>query len=81
MNNLIQKTTESMIEYIDKTSKLLIDELGIKISDKSYRKIFYFLFRNFIGLNKIEPIMKAADNIYFHNSRLRQRMLAAVGLA
>lgn len=55
---LIQKTPESMIEYIDKTSRLLIEELGITINSESYRKIFYYLYRDFVGLNKIEPIMK-----------------------
>ncbi|MFA5258988.1 MAG: type II/IV secretion system ATPase subunit [Candidatus Pacearchaeota archaeon] len=58
VNILIQKTTESMIEYIDKTSRLLIDELGLKISQDSYKKIFYYLYRDFVGLNQMEPIMK-----------------------
>ncbi|MBT4165569.1 type II/IV secretion system ATPase subunit [archaeon] len=55
---VIQKTTDAMINYIDKTSRLLITELGMKISNQSYKKIFYYLFRDFIGLNKIEPIIK-----------------------
>lgn len=55
---VVEKNTESMIEYIDKTSRLLIDELGLDISEQSYRKIFYFLFRNFAGLNEMEPIIK-----------------------
>lgn len=55
---VVEKNTESMIEYIDKTSRLLIDELGMDISEQSYRKIFYYLFRNFAGLNQMEPIIK-----------------------
>jgi len=55
---VVEKNTESMIDYIDKTSRLLIDELGLEISETSYRKIFYFLFRNFSGLNEMEPIIK-----------------------
>tara|TARA_Y100000310_G_scaffold160433_1_gene160195 strand:+ start:1689 stop:3218 length:1530 start_codon:yes stop_codon:yes gene_type:complete len=58
INILIDKTTESMISYIDKTSRLLIEELNIKIDDDSYKKIFYYLFRDFAGLNQIEPIMR-----------------------
>ncbi len=54
----VQKTTESMIEYINKTSKLLIEELSLNISDESYKKIFYFLFRDFVGLNEIEPLIR-----------------------
>ena len=58
LNILIQKTTEARIDYIDKTSRLLIEELAMKVSSESYKKIFYYLFRNFIGLNEIEPLMK-----------------------
>ena len=58
INVLVQKTVESMIEYIDKTSRLLIEELDLKISTDSYKKIFYYLFRNFVGLNRIESMMK-----------------------
>jgi len=58
VNIVIQKTTESMIEYIDKTARLLIEELGINVPEESYRKIFYYLFRDFVGLNRIEPIIK-----------------------
>ena len=58
VNIVVDKSTVSIIEYIDKTSRLLIDELGMEISENSYRKIFYYLFRNFAGLNKIEPIIK-----------------------
>jgi len=58
INVLIQKTVESRIEYIDKTSRLLIEELDLQIDEESYRKIFYYLFRDFIGLNEIEPLMR-----------------------
>ena len=58
VNVLIQKTVESMIEYIDKTSRLLIEELALKISDETYKKIFYYLYRDFVGLNKMEPLIK-----------------------
>src|SRR3989344_3847422 len=58
LNVIVQKTQESRIEYIDKTSRLLIEELDLKISDESYKKIFYYLFRDFIGLNEIEPLIR-----------------------
>jgi archaeal flagellar protein FlaI len=58
VNVMIEKTTESMIEYIDQTSRLLIEELALKISDESYKKVFYYLFRDFVGLNEIEPLIK-----------------------
>ena len=58
VNVLIQKTTDAMIDYIDKTSRLLIEELDLKISEESYKKIFYYLYRDFVGLNELEPIMR-----------------------
>ena len=58
INVLVQKTKESRIEYIDRTTRLLIEELDLKISEQTYKKIFYYLFRDFVGLNEIEPLMK-----------------------
>jgi flagellar protein FlaI len=57
INILIEKTEESMIEYIDKTIRLIISELNLKVNETSYEKIFYFLYRNFVGLNEIEALM------------------------
>lgn len=61
VNILVEKTTKSMIDYIEKNSRLLIEELGLELSEDSYKKIFYYLYRDFVGLNEIEPII----NDYF----------------
>ncbi len=58
INVLVEKTTESMIKYIQKTVDILISELGLKVSSKSYKKIFYYLYRDYIGLGKIESLTK-----------------------
>jgi len=58
VNVVVENTIQSMIDYIDKTSRLLIEELGLRLTEESYRKIFYYLFRDFVGLNEIEPIIK-----------------------
>jgi len=58
INVLVERTPEAMIEYIDKTARLLISELNFKIDDATYKKIFYYLFRDFIGLNRIEALTK-----------------------
>lgn len=58
INVAVEKSTEATTEYIDKTARLLIDELNIKISSESYDKIFYYLFRNFIGFNEIDPLLR-----------------------
>lgn len=49
---------EGLLDYIDKTARLIISELGLAIEEDSYKKMFYYLYRNFIGLNEIEPMMQ-----------------------
>ncbi len=61
VNVVVEKNPESVIEYLDKTAKLLITELNIQISEDSYLKIFYYLYRNFVGLNEIDSLI----NDYF----------------
>ncbi|MEK6847093.1 MAG: type II/IV secretion system ATPase subunit [Nanoarchaeota archaeon] len=58
VNVVTEKTPDKLIEYIDKTAKFLISELNLRISDDSYEKIFYYLYRDFIGLNEIEPLLR-----------------------
>ncbi len=58
VNVVIEKTKDNMIEYIDKTAKLLIEELSLKVSDESYEKIFYYLYRDFVGVNETEPLLR-----------------------
>jgi len=58
INVAVEKTIEATADYIDKTARLLIDELNMKISEDTYRKIFYYLFRDFIGLNEIDPLLR-----------------------
>ncbi|MFH1501304.1 MAG: type II/IV secretion system ATPase subunit [archaeon] len=58
INVLVEKTTEAMIEYIDKTARLIVSELNIGISEETYNKIFYYLYRDFIGFNEIEALTR-----------------------
>lgn len=44
-------------EYLDKIMRLIISELNLSVSPESYEKIFYYVYRDFIGLNEIEPLM------------------------
>jgi len=52
------KSLEGLLDYIDKTARLIISEFGMKIEEGVYRKIFYYLYRDFIGLNEIEAMMQ-----------------------
>ena len=58
VNVVTEKTNDKMMEYIDKTAKFLISELNLKIKDESYSKIFYYLYRDFVGLNEVEPLLR-----------------------
>ena len=58
VNVALDNTLESITKYIDKTARLLIDELNLGISAETYAKIFYYLFRDFIGLNEIDPLLR-----------------------
>jgi len=56
--NIVQKNKETLLEYIHKRFKVLAIELGINISYESYKKIYYYLCRDFIGFNEIEPVLR-----------------------
>lgn len=58
INVAVEKNIEETTDYIDKTARLLIDELNLKISGEVYTKIFYYLFRDFIGLNEVDPLLR-----------------------
>jgi flagellar protein FlaI len=55
---IIGKNKEKILEYIDKRFKILATELGINISYETYKKIYYYLCRDFIGFNEIEPVLR-----------------------
>ena len=55
---VVERNKEKLLDYIDKRFKLLAIELGLNISYESYKKIFYYLCRDFIGFNETEPLLK-----------------------
>ena len=58
VNVAVEKTLDAITNYIDMTAKLLISELNLSVSSETYDRIFYYLFRDFIGLNEIDPLMR-----------------------
>jgi len=52
------RSQEGLLDYIDKTARLIISELGIVVEEEIYKNMFYYLYRNFIGLNEIEAMMQ-----------------------
>ena len=61
VNVVIEKTQDAILEYLDKTAKLLINELNLNVNQETYQKVFYFLYRDFVGFNEIDPLI----NDYF----------------
>lgn len=57
-NVIVEKNTENLLEYIDKRFKIIAFELGIKISYETYRKIYYYLIRDFLGFNEVDPMLR-----------------------
>jgi len=54
---IIEKNEESLLKYIDKRLKILAVEFGMDIPYESYTKIYYYLCRDFIGMNEVEPML------------------------
>ncbi|MCJ7450238.1 MAG: Flp pilus assembly complex ATPase component TadA [Candidatus Nanohaloarchaeota archaeon QJJ-9] len=50
-------STEKIINYLDEKIDEVTAELGIRLSEEEKNKIMYFVYRNFAGLNEIEPLM------------------------
>ncbi len=55
---IVEKDLNGLLEYIDKKFKILAIEFGFDMSYESYRKIYYYLCRDFIGFNEVEPLLK-----------------------
>lgn len=50
-------STEKIVQYLGSKIKDISEELGIDISEENMKKLMYFVYRNFAGLNEIEPLM------------------------
>ena len=55
---IVEKETEKLLEYIDKRFKIIAFEIGLSLSYDSYKKIYYYLIRDFVGFNEIEPLLR-----------------------
>ena len=50
-----EKTT--VVLYLEKNVKVLLNELSINITSETFLKLMYYLYRDFVGLNELEPLM------------------------
>jgi archaeal flagellar protein FlaI len=47
-----------LIKYLEKNVQSILVELGTKVSEETYKKIMYYVFRDSVGLNEIEPLLR-----------------------
>ncbi|MDP4012168.1 MAG: type II/IV secretion system ATPase subunit [Candidatus Nanoarchaeia archaeon] len=52
------KTPQIVVEYLEKNLKIILTELGIKITRDTFVKLMYYIYRDFVGLNELEPLMR-----------------------
>ncbi len=57
-DSVVEKNQEKLLEYLDKRFKLLATEFGMKMSYETYQKIYYYICRDFIGVNEVEPLLR-----------------------
>jgi len=46
-----------VIDYLEKNVRSIMAELGVKVSEETYKKVMYYIYRDSVGLNEIEPIL------------------------
>jgi len=57
-DSIVEKNNEALLEYIDQRLKIIATELRMNMSYESYKKIYYYLCRDFIGFNETEPLIR-----------------------
>lgn len=46
------------IKYLEKHIRKIVKEFGLKLTPDNYIKLMYYIYRNFIGYNEIEPLLR-----------------------
>jgi flagellar protein FlaI len=46
-----------LLQYLEKNVQSILIELGTKVTKKTYNKLMYYVYRNSVGLNEIEPLL------------------------
>lgn len=58
VGEVIEKDKDAFLDYIDRMLKYLSKELGIEMSYETYKKIYYYLCRDFLGFNDVDPLLR-----------------------
>jgi flagellar protein FlaI len=52
------KKKEEALNYLEEQTRKILEEYEIKLPKETFLKILYFIQRNFVGLNELEPLMQ-----------------------
>lgn len=52
------KDTSKALEHLEKNVKKIIKDFGIKLDSNQYAKIMYYIYRNFVGYDEVEPLLQ-----------------------
>jgi flagellar protein FlaI len=52
------KNTAEAIKYLEKQIDKVMKELSISLEPDQYIRIMYYIYRDFVGLNEIEPLLR-----------------------
>jgi flagellar protein FlaI len=52
------KNTASLMQYIQQQFDKVVKDLGISLTESQYSKLFYYIYRNFVGYNEIEAFLQ-----------------------
>ena len=55
---VVEGGEKKLLDYLDKMFRVLAIELGMVLPLESFRKIFYYIARDFIGFNETEPLLR-----------------------
>lgn len=48
---------ETLMKFLENNVKKILDSLSVKTSETEYSKIMYYIYRDYVGLNRIEPLL------------------------
>lgn len=49
---------KKVVQYLEHNVQSILAELGTRVSMETYQKLMYFIYRDFIGVNDIEPLLR-----------------------
>lgn len=52
------KSTSNAMQYLEEQIRKAVKEFSIQINPEQYIRVMYYIYRNFVGLNEIEPFIR-----------------------